>query len=108
MRFIIIGVALVFVGFIVLGVFGDNYQAATFQSNEFQTCYEYFEDKPPVEVNCSFKILDQTLFFGLVIGFISVGIIALIKGVKGDWDNQIKPEDMVGPSGTGNDDSDKD
>ena len=108
MRFIIIGVALIFVGFIVLGALGHEYQAATLESNEFGTCYEYSEDSAPVEINCSFKILDQTLFFAFVIGFIGAGIIALAKGVKGNWDNQIKPEDMVGPSRRENDDSEND
>ncbi len=106
MRFIIIGIVLIFVGFLILGVFGQNYQAATLESNEFGTCYEYSENAPPVKINCSFKIFDQTLFFGIVVGFIVSGIIALIKGVKGDWDNRVKPEDVVGPGK--NDDSDKD
>ena len=106
MRFTIIGVALVFVGFIVLGVFGHEYQAATLESNEFGTCYEYHDDREPVEINCSFKIFDQTLFFAVVIGFIGAGIIALVKGAKGDWDNKVKPEDMVGPGRKQNENSD--
>ena len=111
MRFIIIGIALTFVGFIILGAFGHDYQAATLESNEFGTCYEYSDENAPIEINCSFKILDQTLFFALIIGFIGAGIIALVKGVKGDWDNKIKPEDMLGPGKRQNDnseDSDKD
>ena len=108
MRFILIGIGLIFVGFIILGVFGHDYQAATFESNEFGTCYEYSEDKPPIEINCSFKIFDQTLFFALVIGFIGAGIISLVKGVRGDWDNKVKPEDMAGPSRRENEDSRKD
>ncbi len=108
MRFIMIGIALIFVGFIILGVFGQDYQAATLESNEFETCYEYSDEKAPVEINCSFKIFNQTLFFALIIGFIGAGIIALVKGVKGDWDNKVKPEDMVGPGRRETDDSDKD
>ncbi len=107
MRFTIIGIGLIFVGFIILSGFGQSYQAATLESNEFGTCYEYSKDLPPVEINCSFKIFDQILFFGLVIGFIGSGIIALIKGVRGDWDNKVNPKDMVGPS-RNQDDSDKD
>ena len=107
-RFIIIGIVLVFVGFIILGTFGHNYQAATLESNEFDTCYEYSENNPPVEISCSFKIFDQALFFVLVMGFVGAGVIALVKGVKGDWDNKVKPEDMVGPGGKQNDDSKKD
>ena len=105
MRFIMIGIALIFVGFIILIVFGHNYQAATIESNEFGTCYEYSNDKEPIEIDCSLKILDQALFFALIIGFIGAGIIALVKGVKGNWDSKVKPEDMVGPGRRGNDSS---
>jgi len=108
MRFIIVGIVLVFAGFLVLGVFGHNFQTATFESNEFGTCYEYFDEKPPVEINCSTKIFEQTVFFVVVIFLIGAGIISLVKGVKGDWDNKVKPEDMVGPSGKQTDGSDKD
>jgi hypothetical protein len=99
-----IGIVLIFAGFIILGVFGENYQAATLESNEFGTCYEYSEKEAPIEINCSFKILDQTVFFVLVIGFIGAGIIALIKGSRGDWDSKVKSEDIVGPSNKQNDD----
>ncbi len=111
MRFTIIGIALIFVGIIILVVFGHNYQAATIESNEFGTCSDYSDDKAPIEIDCSFKVIDQTLFFGLIIGFVGAGIIALIKGVKGNWDNKVKPEDMVGPGRRENEsseDSDKD
>ncbi len=109
MRFIIIGIGLVFAGFIILGGFGQNYQAATLESNQFGTCYEYSDDSPPVEINCSFKIFDQAVFFGAVIGIIGAGIASLIKGARGDWDNRVKPEDMVGPGNNQNsEDSDKD
>jgi len=106
MRFIMIGIALVFGGFIILGVFGHNFQAATLESNEFGTCYKYSTDNAPVEIDCSFKIIDQILFFTLIIGFLGAGIIALVKGVKGNWDNKVKPEDMVGPCRKDNEDSD--
>ena len=105
MRFIIIGIGLIFAGFLILGGFGNNYQAATLESSEFGTCYEYSDDAPPVEINCSFKIFDQTIFFALVSGFIGAGIISLIKGVRGDWDNKVKPEDIVGPGNNQNENS---
>ena len=105
MRFIIIGVALIFVGITILGAFGHDYQSATIESNEFGTCYEYSDESPPVEINCSFKIFDQSVFFGLILGFIGAGIISLIKGVRGDWDNKIKPEDMIGPGNNQNENS---
>lgn len=107
MRFVIIGIVLVFIGFIILGVFGELFQAATIESDEFGSCYEYFEDRPPTEISCSFKIFDQIVFFGIILGFIVSGIIALIKGMRGDWDNKVNPEDMVGPNRKQSDGSDK-
>jgi len=108
MRFVIIGIVLVFVGFLTLGIFGSQFQAATIESNEFGTCFEYFNDKSPIEIDCSIKVFDQTIFFGIIIGFIGAGIISLFKGAKGDWDNKVKPEDMVGPNRNQSDDSDDD
>ncbi len=55
------------------------------------------KDKPPSKINCSFKIMDQTVFFALILSFVISGIISLIKGTRGDWDNKVKPEDMLGP-----------
>lgn len=107
-RFTIIGIALIFVGFLILGGFGHNYQAATLESDEFGTCYEYSDSSPPVEIDCSFKIFDQAIFFGLVIGFIAAGVIFLIKGVRGNWDSKVKPEDMVGPGNNQNGNTDND
>ena len=105
-RFIIIGIGLIFAGFIVLGVFGSQYSASTLEAEEFGDCYEYFEDKPPVPVSCDVKFLDKSLFFGLVIGLIGAGVFALIKGVKGKWDQDVKPQDMLGPGGENKEKSD--
>ncbi len=97
MRFIMIGVVLIFAGFIILGTLGSHYSSASVESGEFDTCYEYSDESPPVEVDCSDKVLGQTLFFSLVIGLIGAGVVAMIKGMRGDWDNRVRPEDMVGP-----------
>lgn len=102
MRYIIIGIVLIFSGFLILGVFGHDYQIANIEASEFGKCYEYYDDKEPVAINCSSKIFDQTLFFTIVVVLIVGGIISLIKGVKGKWDNEVKSEDMVGPGGDKN------
>jgi len=93
-----IGAIVIFLGFVILGIFGGHYQTANLQINQFGNCFEYFDDKEPIEVNCSEKIIQQNLFFGIVVALIVVGAILLIKGLRGNWDSKVKPEDMVGPS----------
>jgi len=97
MRYIIIGIIFIFSGFLTLGIFGHDYQIMNIQASEFGDCYQYHEDGEPTAVNCSERIFDQILFFIFVIVVIVGGIISLIKGVKGKWDNEVKPEDMIGP-----------
>ena len=96
-RFTLIGIGLIFAGFIVLGVFGSQYIVPTIEAQEFDDCYEYFDDKPPVPVSCDIQLLHKTIFFALVIALIGSGIVSLIKGVRGKWDQDVKPEDMLGP-----------
>ena len=74
---------------------------------EFANCFEYFEDRPPVPVDCDLKYQNKSLFFVLVIVLIGGGIISLIKAVKGRWDQDVKSEDMVGPGGKDTSNSDK-
>ena len=37
--------------------------------------------------------------FAGVIGILAVGGLALLKGIRGTWDNDVKPEEMLGPGG---------
>ena len=37
------------------------------------------------------------VIFALTTLLIVCGIISLVKGMKGRWDQNVKPEDMVGP-----------
>lgn len=97
-----IGVVVISVGFVVLGVLGENFQTANLETDEFGDCFDYSNEEP-IPIDCSEKMQDQTIFFGIVLALIVGGIISLIKGIRGDWDNKVKPEDMVGPSrGNGN------
>lgn len=102
MRYIIISIILIFSGFLILGVFGHDYQIANIEASEFGKCYEYYDNKEPVEIDCSSKTFEQMIFFTIVVGLIVVGIISLIKGIKGKWDNDVKSNDMVGPGGDRN------
>ena len=101
-RFTIIGIGLIFAGFIILGIFGSQFTAVTLEAETFGECFEYPEDGEPIPVDCDAALQSKSAFFALVIGLIGAGIFALIKGVRGRWDQDVKPEDMLGP---GNPDS---
>ena len=102
-RLIMAGVALVFAGFLVLGVFGDAYRDANVQNAEFDNCIEYSEDGPPVETNCGEAAQGSIGFFGLVLALLGAGIFVLVKGYRGRWDNEARPQDMLGPGYRGGD-----
>jgi len=95
-RFIIIGVGLIFAGIIILSVFGSEFDEITLQA-EFSDCYEYLEDTPPTRIDCEVAFYDKMIFFSFVILLVACGIIAMVKGIRGTWDQDVKPEDMVGP-----------
>ena len=105
-RFTMLGIGLIFAGFIILGIFGTAYFDATIEAEEFETCFEYSDDSPPVEVSCDAKLQNKVMFLGLVMAFVGAGIVSLIKGVRGKWDQDVKPEDMVGPSNPSTSDAD--
>ena len=108
-RFTILGILLIFAGFLILGTMGNEYQTALIEAEEFDDCYAYSDDMKPTKADCSAKVFGQTMFFGMVIAVIGAGVIVLIKGVRGRWDNEVKPEDMVGPGGSSSEtDSTKD
>ena len=97
-RFIMIGAAVVFSGFVILGILGENFQAANIETNEFGICFKYFEDREPIQINCENKMFEQNMFFAIIISILVAGVLLLIKGWRGNWDSKVKPEDMVGPS----------
>jgi len=110
-RFIIIGAGLIFAGIIILSVFGSEHVDITLQA-QFGDCYDYHDDKPPTEIDCDIAFQDKIIFFALVTMLIVCGIVAMIKGIRGSWDQDVKPEDMVGPGHSfdtrdDNEDSDK-
>ena len=96
-RFIILGVGLIFAGIIVLSVFGAQFDEITIQ-DEFHECYEYHEDVPPTKIDCDIAFQSKLIIFAIVTLLIICGITSLVKGIKGRWDQDVKPEDMVGPS----------
>ena len=98
-RFVMIGVAVLSVGFIVMAVFGSQYQDITVQTKEFSECYDYTDENIAVKVDCDEQLQSKNLMFVVVIGILAAGGIALVKGIRGTWDNDVKPEEMLGPGG---------
>ena len=96
-RFIIIGIVLVFSGIIVMSVFGSQFSELTIQ-DEFDKCYEYYEDAPPREIDCDAGFQDKIFAFTPAAILIVLGVFSIIKGIRGTWDQDVKPEDMVGPN----------
>ena len=95
-RFIILGIGLIFAGIIVLSVFGGQINEITIQ-DEFRECYEYHDDAPPTKIDCDIAFQNKLIIFAIVTLLIICGITSLLKGMKGKWDQNVKPEDMVGP-----------
>ena len=98
-RFVMIGVAVLSVGFIVMAVFGSQYQDITVQTKEFSECYDYTDENVAVKIDCDDQLQNRNLMFAVVIGILVAGGISLVKGIRGTWDNDVKPEEMMGPGG---------
>ena len=95
-RFIILGIGLVFSGIIFLSVFGSQSTEISLQEG-FSKCFEYHDDSPPTEIDCDVASENKMITFAITTLLIVCGIVSLVKGVKGGWDQNVKPEDMVGP-----------
>jgi hypothetical protein len=91
-----LGIALVFAGFLILGVLGRSFLEFTVQENEFGNRVDYTETGA-VSTDCGVIMQDKILLFGVVMGLIGSGIVALIKGYRGRWDQDVKSDEMVGP-----------
>ena len=95
-RFIILGIGLIFSGIIFLSVFGSQSTEIALQEG-FSKCFEYYDDSPPTEIDCDAASENKMITFAITALLIVCGIISLVKGMKGSWDQNVKPEDMVGP-----------
>ena len=95
-RFIILGIGLVFSGIIFLSIFGSQTTEISLQEG-FSECFEYHDDSPPTEIDCDIATENKMMIFAITALLIVCGIVSLVKGTKGRWDQNVKPEDMVGP-----------
>ncbi len=95
-RFVMLGIVFVFAGFLVLGILGRPFLEFTVQVNEFGNCINY-TGSSTVSSSCDITMQDKIVFFGVVMGLIGFGVVALVKGYRGRWDQDVKSDEMVGP-----------
>ncbi|HSB56284.1 MAG TPA: hypothetical protein VLD38_00540 [Nitrosopumilaceae archaeon] len=95
-RFVMLGIVLVFAGFLVLGILGGPFLEFTVQVNEFGNCIDYTESETDSSY-CNITMQDKIIFFGVVMALIGSGLVALVKGYRGRWDQDVKSDEMVGP-----------
>ena len=96
-RFILLGIALFFAGFILLVILDGQFREYALQANEFGDCYDYTDDGQAIPINCETIMQYRSIVFGVSIALIGAGIIVLIKSVRGRWDQDVKNDEMVGP-----------
>ena len=72
MRFIMIGLVAITIGFIVLGVFGAQFTEITVQTKEFSECYKYPEDQPPIKIECDAYLQEKNMLFVVVLSLIHI------------------------------------
>jgi len=53
----------------------------------------------PLPIRAITKAKNIVLFRNWISQLTGSGIVFLIKGVRGKWDQDVKPEDMLGPGG---------
>ena len=80
-RFVMIGVGVLSIGFIVMALFGTQYQDITIQTKEFSECYDYTDENLPVKIDCEKQLQDRYLMFAGIFGILVAGGLALLKGI---------------------------
>ena len=96
-RFIVLGLILVFAGFMFGGIVGSQYAKFTVQANQFGDCFDYTSEGKAIPVNCALVIQNKYVVLAVVVVLLGGGVASLVKGVKGKWDQDVKSDEMVGP-----------
>ena len=91
-----IGSVIIVAGFFVGNMAGSEYDQYAIQEASFGDCYDY-SSGTAVHVNCAQKQLDSALYLILSVVLIGGGVVILIKGIRGKWDQNVKSDEMVGP-----------
>ena len=95
-RLIMLGSAIIFAGFVLGGTTGSQYLQYAIQAGQFDDCFDY-SSGIAVKVKCDQKEQDKVMLLALSLGLIGGGVIILVKGIRGKWDQNVKSDEMLGP-----------
>jgi len=95
-RLVMAGSAIIFAGFVIGGITVSQYSQYMIQATQFGDCYDYSTGST-IPVKCDTKFQEEYLYLGLSLGIIGIGAFVIIKGIKGRWDQDVKPSEMLGP-----------
>ena len=97
-RLILVGVGIIFTGFILGGLINSNYAQFEIQGKLSDQCYDYSSGKE-VKVKCTEKGEEHFIYFGMALGLLLFGGFIIFKGIRGKWDQNVKDDEMLGPKG---------
>lgn len=96
-RLIMAGAVIIFAGFYVAGIGGSEYSEISMQAKEFDSCYDY-STGTAVHVNCNQAENDALQYIALALALMGGGSYVIFRGIKGRWDQNVKNDEMLGPS----------
>ncbi|MGI0072290.1 MAG: hypothetical protein ACREA3_00550 [Nitrosotalea sp.] len=95
-RLIIIGSVIVFGGLIYGGMKASEYLDFTLQQQNFDECFDYSSGHA-VHVKCDQKAQEKYFYFSISLVIIGIEVFIMIKGLRGNWDQNVKNDEMLGP-----------
>ena len=95
-RLIILGSLIVFGGLIYGGLKASEYVQYTVQDQNFDECFDYSTGQA-VHVKCDQKIQEKYTYLTISLAIIAVGIFIAVKGLRGNWDQNVKSDEILGP-----------
>lgn len=96
-RLIMIGSVIVFAGlFYGGGMKASEYMDFTIQQQNFDECFDYSTGHV-VSVKCGQKEQEKYSYLILSLAITGIGIFIMIKGLRGNWDQNVKNDEMMGP-----------
>jgi hypothetical protein len=91
-----LGSMIIFGGLIYGGMKASEYSDFTVQKQNFDDCYDYSSGNT-IQVNCDQKEQEKYSYFMISLAIIGLGVFIIIKGIRRNWDQSVKNDEMLGP-----------